>query len=192
MPRFLSDHIPDLIFSPLPVIGQHYAIGFALVEVMVSLVVVTTSTLAMAFISSHAQVAIRVAVKEHVGRRLGVEMATWLRAGGAQSLSGSSTNLLQRVHNLAAPLDCYKAACTASDAADFYLWHWRRRLVSDLPGARVVLCRDGRARDSTVFEWPCPSVEDDSSPWVLKLGWPDRRGAVNFYPSIVLNVGSIP
>ena len=173
-------------------IGQHYAIGFALVEVMVSLVVVTTSTLAMAFISSHAQVAISIAVKEHAGRRLGVEMVAWLRVGGAQLLSGSSTNLLQHVQNLAAPLDCYKAACTASDAADFYLWHWRRRLVSDLPGARVVLCRDGKAWDSPVFQWTCPSVEDASSPWVLKLGWPDRRGSVNFYPSIVLSVGIIP
>ena len=173
-------------------IGQHYAIGFALVEVMVSLVVITTSTLAMAFITSHSQVAIRVAVKEHSARRLSVEMATWLRAGGAHSLSGKSMNLLQPVKTLAAPLDCYQSACTASDAAEFYLWHWQRRLVSDLPGARVVLCRDGKAWDSPVFQWPCPSVEDESSPWVLKLGWPDRRGAVNFYPSIVLNVGIIP
>ena len=77
-------------------IGQHYAIGFALVEVMVSLVVITTSTLAMAFITSHAQVAIRVAVKEHAARRLSVEMATWLRAGGAHSLSGISMNLMRR------------------------------------------------------------------------------------------------
>ena len=77
-------------------------------------------------------------------------------------------------------------------AAEFYLWHWQRRLLSDLPGARVVLCRDGKAWDSPVFQWSCPSVEDESSPWVLKLGWPDRRGAVNFYPSIVLNVGIIP
>ena len=173
-------------------IGQHYALGFALVEVMVSLVVITTSTLAMAFITSHAQVVIRVAVKEHAARRLSVEMATWLRAGGAHSLSGISMNLLQRIQNLDAPLDCYQSACAASDAAEFYLWHWQRRLLSDLPGARVVLCRDGKAWDSAVFQWPCPSVEDESSPWVLKLGWPDRRGAVNFYPSIVLNVGIIP
>ena len=173
-------------------IGQHYAIGFALVEVMVSLVVVTTSTLAMAFITSHAQVAISIAVKEHAGRRLGVEMVAWLRGGGAQLLSDSSTNLLQRVQNLAAPLDCYQATCTASDAADFYLWHWRRRLLSDLPDGRVVLCRDRGAWDSPVFKWPCPSVQDESSPWVLKLGWPDRRGSTNFYPSIVLNVGIIP
>ena len=172
--------------------GQHYAIGFALVEVMVSLAVITTSTLAMAFITSHSQVAIRVAVKEYVGRRLAAEMVAWLRAGGAQLLSGSSTNHLPRVQNLAAPLDCYQASCTASDAADFYLWHWYRRLESDLPNARVVLCRDRGAWDSPVFQWPCPSAQDDSSPWVLKMGWPDRRGSVNFYPSIVLNVGVNP
>ena len=173
-------------------IAQHYAIGFALVEVMVSLVVVTTSTLAMAFITSHAQVAIRVAVKEHAGRRLATEMVDWLRAGGAQLLSGSSTNLLQSVQNLTAPLDCYKASCTASDATDFYLWYWHRRLESDLPDARVVLCRDRGAWDSPVFQWSCSSVEDQTSPWVLKIGWPDRRGSVNFYPSIVLNVGVYP
>ena len=159
---------------------------------MVSLAVITTSTLAMAFITSHAQVAIRVAVKEHAGRRLATEMVDWLRAGGAQLLSGSSTNLLQSVQNLTAPLDCYKASCTASDATDFYLWYWHRRLESDLPDARVVLCRDRGAWDSPVFQWPCPSVQDESSPWVLKLGWPDRRGSVNFYPSIVLNVGVTP
>jgi len=174
------------------VIGQHYAIGFALVEVMVSLAVIMTSTLATAFVTSHAQVSIRVAVKEHAGRRLAEEMAAWMRAGGARSVSGSSTNLLQRVQNLAAQLDCYQTACTASDATDFYLWHWRRRLATDLPGARVVLCRDGNAWDSPVFQWPCPSVVDESSPWVLKLGWPDRRGSANFYPSIVLNVGITP
>ena len=173
-------------------IAQHYALGFALVEVMVSLVVVTTSTLAMAFITSHSQAIIRVAIKEHAGRRLGVEMAAWLRAGGNQPLSGSSTNLLQRVQNLAVPPDCYQVSCTASDAADFYMWHWRRRLLTELPGARVVLCRDGNAWDSPVFQWPCPSVVDESSPWVLKLGWPDRRGSADFYPSIVLNVGVTP
>ncbi|MEY3791097.1 MAG: type pilus modification protein PilV [Pseudomonadota bacterium] len=159
---------------------------------MVSLAVITTSTLATAFVISQAQVTIRVAVKGHAGRRLAEEMAAWMRAGGARSVPGSSTNLLQRVQNLAAPLDCYRSACTASDAADFYLWHWRRRLATDLPGVRVVLCRDGNAWDSPVFQWPCPSVVDESSPWVLKLGWPDRRGSANFYPSIVLNVGVTP
>jgi type IV pilus modification protein PilV len=174
------------------VIGQYYATGFALVEVMVSLVVITTSTLAMAFITSHAQVVIRAAVKEHTGRRYGVEMAAWLRAGGAQSLAGSSTNFLVRIQHLTTPIDCYQASCTASDATDFYLWHWRRRFESNLPDGRVVLCRDGKAWESTVFQWSCPSLEDESSPWVLKLGWPDRRGSVNFYPSIVLNVGILP
>jgi|LauGreDrversion4_2_1035121.scaffolds.fasta_scaffold77615_3 type IV pilus assembly protein PilV len=166
--------------------------GFALVEVMISLVVVTTTTFAMAFLTSHAQVAVRAAVKEHAGRRLGVEMAAWLRAGGAKSLSGASMNLLQPVQNLATPSYCYQSACSASEAAEFYLWHWRRRFVSDFPGGRVVLCRDGRAWDSPVVQWSCASVEDESSPWVLKLGWPDRRGSVNFYPSIVLSVGIIP
>ena len=172
-------------------IAQYYALGFALVEVMVSLVVVTASTLAMAFITSHSQVIIRVAIKEHAGRRLGVEMAAWLRAGGNQPLSGSSTNLLQRVQNLAVPPDCYQVSCTASDAADFYMWHWRRRLLTELPGARVVLCHDSKAWEASSFQWSCSSVVDESSPWVLKLGWPDQRGSVNFYPSIVLTVGFI-
>jgi type IV pilus assembly protein PilV len=174
------------------VISQHYAVGFALVEAMVSLVVITTSTLAMAFITSHAQVALRVAINEYTGRHLAVEMVAWLRAGGAQLLSGSPTNVLQRVQNLAAPIDCYQASCTASDAADFYLWHWYRRLMSDLPDGRVVLCRDREAWNSPVFQWPCSLAQDESSPWVLKIGWTDRRGSVNFYPSIVLNVGILP
>ena len=171
--------------------SQHCASGFALVEVMVSLFVAAASVLVMAMISGHTQRETRAMLKEHRAWCLGVEMVTWLRTGAGQSRSNLSTNYFERVQNLATPPDCYKVPCTASDAADFYTWHWYQRLISDLPGARVVLCRDGQAWQSSMraFRWSCAGEADESLPWVLKFGWPDDRGAIHFYPSIVIPVG---
>ena len=158
---------------------------------MVSLFVAAASVVAMAAMSGHAQKEVRATAKEHRAWCLGVEMAAWLRTGAIQSRSYLSTNFFERVRQLAAPPDCYKKPCTVSDAADFYTWHWYQRLTSDLPEARVVLCRDGQAWQPSLraFRWSCAGEVDESLPWVLKFGWPDDRGAIHFYPSIVIPVG---
>lgn len=147
----------------------------------------------MVFISAHAQIATRDAANEHTAWVLAVELSTWLRAGGTQPLGHPPTDLLDQIQDLNTPADCYAQACTAFDAAHFYLWQWRRRINRDLPGARVVLCREGQTDEALSFRWrwACPSNADDSSLWLIKLGWPDHPGSTNFDPKIILTVGQI-
>ena len=173
--------------------SQHCAPAFALVEVMVSLFIATVTVLAMAMIAGHSQKEARAIAKEHSAWSLGVEMAEWLRTGAAQPQSHLSTTFFERVQRLAAAPDCYKLPCAATEAADFYAWHWYQRLLIDVSGARVVLCRDGQAWQLSVraFRWSCPANLDESSLWVLKLGWSDDRGSDHGYPSIVIPVGSL-
>jgi len=172
---------------------QYCTSGFAVIEVMVSLVLITASVMSMVVISAHTQTATRDAANEHTAWVLAVELAAWLRAGGTQPLGNPPANLLEQIQGVNAPADCYALACTSLDAANFYLWHWRRRLMKELPGARVVLCREGLAMQAGSFRWrwSCPSNADDSSLWLIKLGWPDHPGSTHFDPRVVLPVGQI-
>ncbi len=174
-------------------IRQFCTSGFALIEVMVSLVVITASVMSMVFISAHTQTATRDAANQHTAWVLAVELASWLRAGGTQPLGNPAANLLDQIQYVKLPEDCYALTCASSDAANFYLWQWHRRLMRDLPGARVVLCREGHAMQAGSFRWrwSCPSNAVDSSLWLIKLGWPDHPGSTHFVPKVVLTVGQI-
>lgn len=147
----------------------------------------------MVFISAHAQTATRDAANQHMAWVLAAELAAWLRAGGTQPLGNPPAYLLEQIQDVKVPADCYAQACTSLDAANFYLWQWHRRLIRDLPGARVVLCREGQAIQASSFRWrwACPSNAHDSSLWLIKLGWPDHQGSTNFDPKVVLTVGQI-
>ena len=147
----------------------------------------------MVFISAHAQTATRDAANQHTAWVLAAELAAWLRAGRTQPLGNPPAYLLEQIQDVQIPADCYAQACTSLDAANFYLWQWHRRLIRDLPGARVVLCREGQAIQASSFRWrwACPSNAHDSSLWLIKLGWPDHQGSTNFDPKVVLTVGQI-
>ena len=151
---------------------------------MISLVVVTASVVTVMLVTAHTQLAMREAANQLTAWRLGAELAAWLRAGGTQPLGNPHSNLLEQIQNLVTPADCYTQACTSLDAAHFYLWQWRRRLMRDLPEARIVLCRDGQTEQAQSYHWrwTCPSEVDDSSLWLLKLGYPDHQGSTDFPP----------
>ena len=174
-------------------IHQFRVSGFALLEAMISLVVVTASVVSAVLVTVHTQQVMREAANQHTAWRLGVELAVWLRAGGTQPFGNPPSHLLTQIQDVTRPEDCYAQACTTLDAAHFYLWQWRRRLMRDLPGARIVICREGQSEQAQSYHWrwACPSDVDDSSLWLLKLGWPNHQGSTDFAPKVVLNVGQI-
>ncbi|MCE2870831.1 MAG: hypothetical protein LW714_05385 [Oxalobacteraceae bacterium] len=181
------------IFSPSLVIHQFCVSGFALLEAMISLVVVTASVVSAVLVTAHTQLAMRESANQHTAWRLSVELAAWLRAGGTQPFGNPPSHLLEQIQDVITPADCYAQACVSLDAARFYIWQWRRRLMRDLPGAKIVLCREGQTEQAQSYRWrwACPSDVDDSSYWLLKLGWPDHLGSTDFPPKVVFNVGQI-
>ncbi|MFN5445975.1 MAG: hypothetical protein ACK5AJ_04920 [bacterium] len=174
-------------------IHQFCVSGFALLEAMISLVVVTASVVSAVLVTAHTQLAMRESANQHTAWRLSVELAAWLRAGGTQPFGNPPSHLLEQIQDVITPADCYAQACVSLDAARFYIWQWRRRLMRDLPGAKIVLCREGQTEQAQSYRWrwACPSDVDDSSYWLLKLGWPDHLGSTDFPPKVVFNVGQI-
>ncbi len=70
---------------------------------------------------------------------------------------------------------CYAGAgCTRAQLAAFDTYEVRKTLHADYPGARIVVCRDGKVWDAGAgaLTWECAG--DSAAPFVIKLGWLER------------------
>ena len=178
--RGSSDHSSD------------YASGMGLVEVMVALALLAMATLSVSIISAYASRLSHAASRQQAAWRLASELAVWLRTRGDQALGALPENpalLLNKAESVNTISDCYEKRCDASDAAHFYLGDWYRRLLTSVPGARVMICQggDGEGAVASQWQWTCNGDTADTSVIWLKLGWP-QAGTNEFMPNIALKL----
>ena len=162
--------------------------GISLVEVLVSLALLTIATLALSMMSAHARMTGSAAAKQQAGWRLIAELAVWLRLRGDKPLGGlpeDPSSLLAK-----STADCYSKRCDPVEAAEFYLADWYRRLSTSVPGARLVVCRDDQPWDATAGRWRWQCNGNSASPLWLKLGWPQPGAIIEFAPQILLKPGT--
>jgi type IV pilus assembly protein PilV len=71
----------------------------------------------------------------------------------------------------AAGPDCFSAACTPAQLAEFDLHEIRQAVHAHFPRGRIVVCRDGSPWDSAYrrYRWSCDG--DAGALPVVKLGW---------------------
>ncbi|MEP6720198.1 MAG: type IV pilus modification protein PilV [Variovorax sp.] len=177
--------------------------GFTLVEVLVSIVILSFGLLGMVGLQAASLQANRDARLQSTAVVLARELADMMRGNKNVALLATGNPYL--VGDLAAsPLVpatavyCLSAgtSCTsATEIAQAELTEWLAHVDSALPGARVNICRDTAPFDgSGLPQWTCTST-NATDPIVIKIGWSRstfKSGSSSIYqanvPSVVLQV----
>lgn len=177
--------------------------GFTLVEVLVSIVVLSFGLLGMVGLQAASLQANRDARLQSTAVVLARELAEMMRGNKDEALrSTNNPYLIGRVNSpLAAPTPTYclsvgGTACTTPGAvAQAELTDWLARVEDALPKATISICRDTApfASDGTA-QWACTST-NNSDPILIKIGWTrpsfksgDDVVQASDHPSVVLPV----
>ena len=158
--------------------------GFSLVEVLISIIILSFGLLGMVGLQAAAIQANRDARLQSVASALARELAEMMR-GNKQIglLTGSANPYLGDFSNpvAATPLApatasyCLNVGATAcssqTDTANAEMTDWLARVDAELPGAHVKVCADAQPFDTTsgLPLWPCSTGTGATS--VIKIGW---------------------
>ena len=150
--------------------------GFSLTEVMVALLLVMLGASAMISTMATARSRESSTAKFSEAFRMGVELSDWTRQGGLRALAAETENPFDLVDASGKEHDCFSNPCNAEDAALFYLYHWRRRLLLEVRDAHIVVCRGKAAARADKYVWACGQAEPGSHSRVIKIGWAQGGG----------------
>jgi type IV pilus assembly protein PilV len=155
------------------------ATGFTIVEVLVAIIVLAlgliggTAMQLAALRTRHQSALLSNAV------RLASGMADKMRANAPQLRRDDDDNPYLNLDydavSAAAPApaqQCFAGApCTSEQLASFDIYELKQQLKAELPGGRVVICRDENAWDPVAksLGWVCSGAA--GAPIVIKLGW---------------------
>jgi len=182
--------------------------GFSLIEVLISIFVLTLGVIGTAGMQLVAMRTSQQSSLQSAAVQLATEMADKMRSNSTQMNQADATNPFLFSHDSAtdaqpdAPAGvCYvgEDECTAAEMAAFDIFEWTMRL-RELPGGRVAICRDASPWSATdgALAWPCAygAATANNAPFVIKVGWqgknPDgsliRDANRQFPPSIAVTV----
>ncbi|MBS0447314.1 MAG: type IV pilus modification protein PilV [Proteobacteria bacterium] len=158
--------------------------GFSLLEVLVSIVVLSFGVLGIVGLQAASMQANSDARYQSAAVRLGLELSDMMRDNMtvAQTVSGTPAGNPYVVQNYTDPgtlstptSDCSSTQCSASALAQFQIYDWLQRVSNELPGARVQVCFDSTPYDANGLpRWYCPNspaVTNPPSMIVIKIGW---------------------
>lgn len=150
--------------------------GFSLVEVLISIVILTIGILGMVGMQAAALQANREARLQSSAVVLARELADMIRGNKAVGvLVASNPYLGAFTAPLAAVTEEYCLNVASSCAnntmiANAQMTEWLARANSELPGAQVTTCFDGSPFDANgVPKWACDGAA--GAPIVIKIGW---------------------
>jgi len=182
------------------------AAGFSLVEVLVSIVVLSFGLLGMVGMQAAALQSNREARVQSSAVVMARELAETIRGNKAEGIKSSANNpylgSFSSPMAVTTPSYCLNVAtgttaCTdATDIANAQMTEWLTRVDAELPGAQVDICFDSAPFDSSGLpRWTC---DNTGGVVVIKIGWTkgytDRSKSGNdaleraTIPSVVLPV----
>ena len=166
--------------------------GFSLLEILISIVILSVGLLGVVGLQAAALKANREALHQSSASRYGREISEMMKGNRAiaslttatdnpylVSYDSASDNLNTTASQTTNCLtdDCYTATGTAAQqvVAEWQVRDWMYRLNHELPGSRVVICFDESPYTNTgIPEWDC---SDSGTVAVIKIGW--TRGSLN-------------
>ena len=169
-------------FVQHPTRGSGQQNGFSLVEVLVSILVLSFGLLGMVGMQAAALQSNREARVQATAVVLARELAEMVRGNKAigvlttanpyvGSFSSSGTNTF--TGNYCLSVSAGSACGNATDIANAEITEWLARVDDQLPGARVVTCFDSAPYDvSGIPQWGCSTGAGSS--YVIKIGWTRR------------------
>ena len=159
--------------------------GLSLVEVLVSIVVMTFGLLGLVGMQAAALKANREARIQSSAISLARELADMIRGNKAIGVVTTNNPYLGDFNSVplatASPSYCLsvRSSTTCADGtavANSQMTEWLARVDAELPGARVKTCRDNSPYDfDGLPEWTCTSGADEVV--VIKIGW--TRGSTD-------------
>ncbi len=182
--------------------------GFSLVEVLVSIFILSVGIIGSAGLQLTAFRAERQAAAQTAALQLATEMADMIRAldrrhaisGFPGPIAGVSYQANLDGEPQAPGKLCYASRCSPSELAEFEIYDWKRRVKLALPAGRLLICHDATPWDNgkKSLSWVCHEDPDGRGPLVIKLGWqvqnPDGALATSedgtFPPGLAITVGS--
>lgn len=157
--------------------------GFSLVEVLVSIIILSFSLLGMAGLQTTALQSNREARLQSTASGLARELAEMMRGNNRISiLTGTANPYLGTFNTVplvaATPTYCMNVAtgttacANQTEIANAEMTEWLARVDSILPGAQVVVCQDSNPFDNTTGlpVWAC-STGGTGANLVIKIGW---------------------
>lgn len=160
---------------------RNKASGFSMVEIMVSILVLSVGVLGTAGMQLSALRTTHQSGLTTMALQLATEMADRMRANDSQMRQSDSNNHFLNLDYSAAKegepksptIVCYSEACDPAELAQFDLYEWKKRLRSALPSARAVICRDKTPWDSSTgaLTWECDGSAGEGASLVIKIGW---------------------
>lgn len=157
--------------------------GFSLVEVLISVLVLTVGLVGTAAIQLNAFRTTEQSGFHNIAVATAMQIADEIRTNSKQmQLPVSPFNGFRYTVGPSAPaggalVKCYGAPCTPKEWADHSMVEWRKQVYATLPGGRVEICRDAIVFDpaSDDFRW-CVGNGDTpiNAPVVVKISWNEK------------------
>lgn len=154
--------------------------GFSMVEVLVSIVVLSFGILGTVGLQAAALKYGRDARQQSVAVNLARELAEMMRANAAESSKTTANPYLGSFSGTGLAPDTSSAClspgnqCSSTlDVANAQMTDWLARVEAALPDARVVTCQDTAPYTASGLpQWDCVAPGSNAqSVTVLKLGW---------------------
>jgi type IV pilus assembly protein PilV len=160
--------------------------GFSLVEVLISIIILSFGMLGMVGMQAAALQSNREARLQSTGAVLARELAEMMRGNQLVSADPSAANpylgnFIAGAFAVAAPSYCLNvgSVCANTTAvANAQMTEWLARVQTELPGARVRVCMDSAPYDANGYpQWNCTAGPAGSDVAVIKMGW--SRGSTD-------------
>ena len=157
--------------------------GFALIEVLVSLVILAigllgTAGLQLASMRSN-QFTAQAAIATQLARDY-EEIVQLIPSASISASEGTSTFSVvdTSVAGTATVTDCKgtSVTCTKDQLSAYMINDWKARVMTELPGGRAKVCRDSAPKETTgtaegLYRWAC---NDTGDMLMIKIGWVAR------------------
>ncbi len=168
-------------------------IGFSLIEVLVSLVILAVGMLGTVGLMLATLKSNQLASQASVAARLATEFQEIMALNVDQAVdTGNGTSVFTNIDTQAAayadtnPTTCLgnAATCTPTQLYAFLINEWILRVNTQLPNGVVKVCRDNNPKDSNgIYRWACTGTT--SSLLTIKFGWAAKsdKGETTFSQS---------
>lgn len=158
---------------------KHQQQGFSLLEILVSIIILSFGILGAVGLQAASLQANRDSRLQSAGVRFAYEMGELLRANHQTALKTTTAENpylidIKGSTHVSTPLTCglpatNSPACTTKQIAERDLNDWLTRIAAELPGSRAVICFDNKPYDSAGLpQWDCNGLGNSLS---IKLGW---------------------
>ncbi len=165
--------------------GVRHAGGFSLVEVLVSIVVLSFGLLGMVGMQAASLKSNREARLQSSAVVLARELAEMIRGNKALGILAATANPYLGTFSstplvATTPLYCLSvgttACASATAVANAQMTEWLARVDAELPGAKVAVCYDSAPFDANgIPQWTCGTAAGGVI--TVKIGW--TRGSTN-------------